>query len=120
MPLTLIESNPTFKKEVDKTKSHLKVAEMFSRTIQGEGFSTGIPSTFLRLKDCSLNCQWCDSVSVWRFGNPYTIDEILNILEQSGTVEDFTKGHHWILTGGSPLLQQDSLIILIQQFIHNF
>lgn len=119
MPRTLIKSNPFSKREVDKSQPHLDVAEMFSRTIQGEGVSVGIPSTFLRLKNCSLNCVWCDSAAVWKFGNKYTISEILTILNDSGTVEDFRNGHHLILTGGSPLLQQDSLVILIQEFIRN-
>lgn len=120
MPKTLIASNPLTKREIDKNQPFLKVAEMFSRTIQGEGISTGVPSTFLRLKDCSLACEWCDSMSVWKFGNSYTIDEILDILKESGTVEDFRNGHHFILTGGSPLLQQENLSMLIWNFVGRF
>ena len=120
MPKTLIYSNPNFKLEVDKKQPHLIVAEMFGETIQGEGVSSGVPSIFLRLKNCSLDCSWCDSASVWKFGNPYLISEILDILEENDVVEDLRRGDHWVLTGGSPLLQQDSLFILITGFKNRF
>src|SRR6266478_8188519 len=113
MPLTIIESNPTTKREIDPTKPYLDIAEMFSRTIQGEGISVGVPSIFLRLKNCTLDCQWCDSAAVWKFGNKYNVSEILSLLEYNGVVRDLNKGHHLILTGGSPLLQQDNLVLLV-------
>jgi len=120
MPLTIIEANPTFKRVVDKNIPQLKVAEMFARTIQGESVSTGVPSTFLRLKDCTLDCVWCDSASVWKYGNTYSVETILDLLEENKVVEDFKNGHHLILTGGSPLLQQKSLVILINRFKERF
>jgi len=120
MPKTIIASNPNFRREVDKTKPFLNVAEFFSRTIQGEGASTGVPSTFLRLQHCTLDCSWCDSASVWKFGNPYSVEEILNLMYDEGVVDDLRKGHHLILTGGSPMLQQNNLIHLIESFIDRF
>lgn len=117
MSKTIIAGNPDFKKEkVDREIPQVKVAEFFSRTIQGEGISAGIPAAFLRTKDCTLDCVWCDSSSVWRFGNSYTIFELLNLMEKEGVVEDFRNGHHFILTGGSPLKQQKSLAQLIALF----
>jgi len=116
MVKTIIAANPIEKREVPKDKVFLNIAECFSQTIQGEGVTIGRPSTFLRLQHCTLNCVWCDSKEVWRQGNPYTIDEVLDLFEANGVVDDLKNGHHLVLTGGSPLLQQDKLIVLLTEF----
>lgn len=119
MSKIIIQGNPNFKK--DKFDGiYLNVSEFFSNTIQGEGVSTGVPATFLRLQNCTLSCFWCDSTEVWRQGNPYSIPELLKLIEESSLVEKFHSGQHLILTGGSPLLQQVPLIYLIEQFITRF
>lgn len=120
MPKTLIQSKPEFKKDKPTDSVFLQVAEMFSDTIQGEGVSTGIPATFLRLQNCTLNCTWCDTTEVWRVGNPYSIKELLDIIEENGLHFRLFGGQHLILTGGSPLLQEIALIHFIEQFILRF
>jgi len=115
MPKTIIESFPKESWELNSEtqNSILKVAECFSQTIQGEGIWTGVPSTFLRLQGCTLRCQWCDSLEVWRNGNPYTVEELIDLFEIHEVFEDFKNGHHLVLTGGSPLKQQESLVDFI-------
>lgn len=120
MSLQIITSNPDSKRDFDLKQDHLKISEFFSKTIQGEGVSVGIPAAFLRLKDCTLNCVWCDTTEVWRFGNPYTYDEIFSLMESSDLVEDLRKGHHLVITGGSPLKQQKSLINFLKLFIKKY
>jgi len=120
MPKTLIESNPRFTRGRGKNDIYLFISEMFSDTIQGEGISMGVNSVFIRFMDCTLNCTWCDSKSVWRFGNPYSIGEIFEIWEQNGVIDKFKEGHHLILTGGSPLRQQIQIISLIERFIEKY
>lgn len=115
----MIKSNPDFQKGLT-SGADLFVAEMFGDTIQGEGFSTGVPATFLRVQNCTLNCSWCDSQTVWKFGNPYSINEILTLWEENGFVEKFREGQHLVLTGGSPLKQQQNLVILIETFIERY
>lgn len=105
---TLIASNPTFKKEKPNNDNYLLVAEFFGDTIQGENWS-GVPSTFLRLQGCTLECIWCDTLEVWRYGNPYTFDELFEMMESSGIMDKLKKGQHLIITGGSPLKQQERL-----------
>lgn len=122
MSNVLIKSNPGFQKEVPEGTRVLYVAEMFSDTIQGEGINIGCPATFLRVMNCTLNCSWCDSESVWKFGNPYTVEEILEMWEKADLVRKFKEGQHLVLTGGSPMKQQIELTLLIQAFIekHGF
>jgi 7-carboxy-7-deazaguanine synthase len=124
MSLILIQANPTEKRpitsEMLSSNDYLAVAEMFSHTIQGEGVSVGIQSTFLRMQHCTLSCVWCDTTSVWKQGNLYHKKEILDMWELNKVVERFYNGEHLVLTGGSPLLQQDSLEELIISFKNRF
>lgn len=119
MPLTLIEQKPTFDKKVEG-ENKLAIAEMFGDTLQGEGISVGIPSTFVRLQGCTLQCVWCDTLDVWPHGNEYSFDEIFNLFEKNGFIEKFKNGQHLILTGGSPLKQQKQLINFLEAFMSKY
>ena len=141
MPTTIIEAFPREVKTVraweEDNPAILKVAECFADTVQGEN-SVGIPSVFLRLQGCTLNCSWCDTEEVWRKGNPYNVTELLDLWNIKWLVDDtrtdtpeeasnarsivdrLREGHHLILTGGSPLKQQDGLIALISEFQTRF
>ena len=116
-PITIIKSNPLIEKDFKPEGSDfLEVAEMFCDTIQGENH-VGFPATFLRLKNCTLNCTWCDSASVWKFGNPYTFTELFELMEKFDVINKFRNGQHLVLTGGSPLKQQIPLFNFIRRFI---
>lgn len=118
MPITLIEQKPTFTKKVEG-EDKLAIAEMFADTIQGEGINAGVPATFIRLQGCTLQCGWCDTLDVWPHGNEYSFDEILDLLEPHK--EKYRNGvQHIILTGGSPLKQQDRLLGFINAFFLRF
>ncbi len=118
MPITLIEQKPTFTKIVDG-EGKLAISEMFADTIQGEGINAGVPATFIRLQGCTLQCGWCDTLDVWPYGNEYSFDEILDLLEPYK--EKYRGGkQHIILTGGSPLKQQDRLIEFVRAFVQRF
>lgn len=111
---TVIGAFPKEKREAKKDGSKIiNVAECFSNTIQGENWA-GYPATFLRLQRCTLNCVWCDTAEVWRHGNPYSVNELIQIFDDEGVIESLKGGQHLILTGGSPLLQQDALVQLIE------
>ncbi len=119
MPLTLIEQKPTFDKKIEGERK-LAIAEMFGDTIQGEGVSAGIVSTFIRLQGCTLKCVWCDTLDVWPHGNEYSFNEIFELFDKNGFIEKFKNGQHLILTGGSPLKQQTQLIEFINEFIARY
>ena len=42
----------------------LPLIELFN-TLQGEGFHTGKPATFIRLAGCDVGCFWCDVKESW-------------------------------------------------------
>lgn len=111
---TIIESYPSVKREARQDGSGiLNVAEAFYNTVQGENKS-GFPSTFLRVQDCTLSCRWCDTKEVWRHGNPYSINELLEIFDSNGVIDKLKEGQHLVLTGGSPTRQQEGLVELIE------
>lgn len=112
---TLIASRPDFKREVEGN-NFLEVAEFFTDTIQGEGIHIGHPATFLRMQHCTMNCIWCDTQSVWRYGNPYTFDELFEIMDNNGVVDKLYLGQHLVLTGGSPLKQEKRLLAFLKAF----
>ncbi len=119
MPKTIIQSNPSFVKERPNHDNYIEVAEFFCDTLQGENFM-GWPATFLRVKNCTQSCTWCDSASVWRFGNYYTFEELFQLIEENDLVRKFKEGQHLVLTGGSPVKSQSQLIPFIQKFIKKY
>lgn len=112
MPTTLIQQNPSFTKEV-KDGHTLSISEMFCDTLQGEGVTAGVISTFLRLQGCTLECKWCDTLEVWKNGNKYNFDEIFKLWDDVGLPLRLQRGQHLIITGGSPLKQQEELVHFI-------
>jgi 7-carboxy-7-deazaguanine synthase len=119
MPKTLIEQNPKFDKKVDGDDK-LAIAEMFCDTLQGEGINAGVTATFMRLQGCTLQCVWCDTLSVWPNGNEYSFQEIFDLFESVGLIHRLKNGQHLILTGGSPMKQQDRLERFITAFFNKY
>lgn len=78
-----------------------KVNEIFY-SLQGEGFHTGLPATFIRFSGCNLHCGFCDTRH--EEGVLMTVGEILHEVTKypAPTV---------ILTGGEPSLQIDAELI---------
>ncbi len=88
------------------TSQHiLQINEIFT-SIQGEGTHAGCPMHFVRVSGCNLNCVYCDTPDN-KSGTNFSIEEII---EKVGTP--------WIypvfITGGEPLLQEESLFLIIQ------
>jgi 7-carboxy-7-deazaguanine synthase len=122
VPRTIIESFPKEKRAPALDGSPiLRISECFTDTIQGENF-VGVPATFLRLQGCILNCNFCDTTEVWRKGNPYSVKELLDLWKKTGVIDNFRKGQHLVITGGSPLAQQKSLLDLLETLedVYNF
>lgn len=84
----------------------LNVVEIFD-SIEGEGIRTGMPVTFIRLAGCNLRCSYCDTCYAQK-----GTDGVLM------SIEDIIKKVNYkavTITGGEPLLHQQSVIELIEK-----
>lgn len=73
----------------------LPVAEVF-HSLQGEGYHSGTPATFVRLQGCNLRCPWCDTAHAI----PRTGGRLMTAAEIAARV----RRPFAVLTGGEPLL----------------
>ena len=115
MSQIIIRGNPQDSKVIPE-ESYLNISEFFCDTIQGEGINIGHPAAFLRVQGCTQNCKWCDSKEVWRQGNPYSFDELFELMDYYDLPRKLFNGQHLILTGGSPLKQRTPLYEFIMAF----
>ena len=79
----------------------MKISEIFT-SIQGESSFSGLPCTFIRLTGCNLRCSYCDTSYALEGGEDLYLDQIMTKVKAAGNF--LTE-----LTGGEPLLQEESL-----------
>ncbi|HEX7444999.1 MAG TPA: 7-carboxy-7-deazaguanine synthase QueE [Methanothrix sp.] len=80
----------------------MRLIEIFC-SMQGEGPAMGRPATFVRLADCNLRCEGCD-----------TDQKAVRIVALSSLWEEIKLlGPRVVITGGEPTLQMDELSKLI-------
>ena len=82
----------------------LKVNEIFY-SIQGESSYAGKPCVFVRLTGCNLRCSYCDTTYSYKDGNEIEIEEII------ATISKY-KCNLIELTGGEPLIQKDTPVLI--------
>ena len=82
----------------------LTINEIY-RSIQGESTFAGLPCVFVRLTFCDLRRSWCDTEYAFYEGQKMSLDEICTEVEKfkCPLVE---------LTGGEPLLQPASVLLM--------
>ncbi len=82
----------------------LEVCEIFY-SLQGETSFAGRPCVFVRLSGCNLRCSYCDTQYAWVPGTKLEIAAIITEIHKYPTrlVE---------LTGGEPLWQEETYILL--------
>jgi 7-carboxy-7-deazaguanine synthase len=85
----------------------MKVSEIY-RSIQGEGRSQGLITTFVRLSGCNLNCAWCDTPYAREGGKEVPIGDVFKAVE-------FSSCDRVCMTGGEPLLQRDEVAALVER-----
>ena len=79
----------------------IRIHEIF-KTIQGEGYDTGLPCTFVRLYGCSVGCSFCDQPQFLHETRKMTIEDIVAEVDSIGV-------KYVCVTGGEPLEQKDAL-----------
>ncbi len=82
----------------------LVVNEIFY-SLQGETCTAGLPSVFVRLAGCNLDCSWCDTPYA-REGAVMSIDDIMI------GIESYPAADHATVTGGEPLAQANTVHLL--------
>lgn len=82
----------------------LKINEIF-HSIQGESTYSGQRCVFVRLTYCNLRCTYCDTEYAFYEGKDQSIESIIDEIKQydCNLVE---------ITGGEPLMQEESLELM--------
>jgi len=95
------------KRDTEADSDALPINELFY-SLQGEGKLAGVPSVFIRTSGCNLRCWFCDSYHTsWEpQGSWLTVD---NIIDEVQSHED---AEHVVLTGGEPLIHEESADLL--------
>jgi 7-cyano-7-deazaguanosine (preQ0) biosynthesis protein QueE len=89
--------------------------EIFA-SVQGEGVSAGVPSTFVRLATCNLRCVWCDTAYTWDWERFEKAEQVL-----VADCEDVLAAvvarppKNVVITGGEPLIQRRQLLPLVRE-----
>ena len=76
-------------------------------TLQGEGPFTGMPSVFVRLAGCNLQCAFCDTDFESGWANVMGLEALLDNIRRVSTKET----RLIVITGGAPMLQDLSPLI---------
>ncbi len=103
----IIQPGESPERPADPGKGLLYVCELFADAAQGEGVYAGCPAVFLRLAGCHIKCQWCDTADILGKSAQFDIGQLINIFHARDITGRLMRGHHLVITGGSPMLQQD-------------
>lgn len=90
----------------------LVVNEIFY-SLQGESTHAGRPCVFIRLTGCNLRCAYCDTTHAYEEGRAHDVHRIVEIAQSYGCplVE---------ITGGEPLMQEQTPLLVEQLLSKNF
>ena len=87
----------------------LRLTEIF-HSVQGEGSTVGLPTTFVRLTGCSLRCSWCDTTYSFHGGKEWTLPEVMERLRP-------IKTRRVCVTGGEPMDQPEACLALMRRLL---
>ncbi|PIQ77687.1 7-carboxy-7-deazaguanine synthase [Candidatus Peregrinibacteria bacterium CG11_big_fil_rev_8_21_14_0_20_46_8] len=83
-------------------------------SVQGEGVNIGKPAIFVRFGNCNLKCTWCDTKYTW---DPAVADNVrVDLPELFGKIRAYDC-KHLVITGGEPMLQQDVICAIREEFL---
>ena len=85
-------------------------------SVQGESSFTGLPCIFVRLTACNLRCSYCDTAYAFTEGTKMPLDavqaRILALAQPFSIPSHLGRLPLVELTGGEPLLQSNSLLLM--------
>jgi len=82
------------------TDKRIGIVEIFS-TLQGEGPFSGVPSVFIRTKDCAIRCHFCDTE--FSTGSLMSVDGVVKDVEDK-LLPNAYGPPLVVITGGEPLI----------------
>jgi len=82
----------------------MRICEIF-HSIQGEGVTMGIPTIFVRLTGCNLDCKWCDTRYARDEGKEMSLGAVM---EEIGKV----RCSQVCITGGEPMCQPETIKLI--------
>lgn len=77
-------------------------------SVQGEGLRSGVPSIFVRLTGCTLQCPYCDSRPAWTGGKKMDLTRIFSEIDACARAYPDSQV---VITGGEPLEQDLSGLV---------
>lgn len=89
-------------------------------SLQGESTFAGLPCVFVRLTACNLRCSYCDTAYAFTEGKKRALTEIVAEVQRLAQpfTQHATRNTQRLplveLTGGEPLLQPGSLVLMQQ------
>lgn len=84
-------------------------------SLQGESTFAGLPCVFVRLTACDLRCSYCDTAYAFKEGKKMSIPDALAKVKVLAAPYKGPPPLPLVeLTGGEPLLQKNSLILMKQ------
>lgn len=98
-------------------------------TLEGEGRWVSYPTVFMRLAGCNLTCKGfisknsphgCDSYVSWCKSTRMTYDEINTYFEIYDLIDKIRSGAILKISGGEPMLQEESVYNWVIQFIQQY
>jgi 7-carboxy-7-deazaguanine synthase len=91
-------------------------------SLQGESTFAGLPCVFVRLATCDLRCSYCDTAYAFAEGSKKAVEEVRSEVQRlAGPFGEIRSSKSEIrrdrlplveLTGGEPLLQKNSLLLM--------
>lgn len=84
----------------------LYIHEIF-RSIQGEGYDTGIPCTFVRLFGCNLQCVYCDQPQDKLDRKRISVENVIDAVRK-------LRCRNVCITGGEPLMQEEVIPLIYE------
>jgi 7-carboxy-7-deazaguanine synthase len=90
----------------------IDICEIFY-SLQGESTFTGLPCIFIRLSGCNLDCSWCDTCYANKESCSMSFDQIFKKIDSfhCNIVE---------ITGGEPLIQDNTAFLISQLIEKNY